>query len=355
MANLLETSTFAAGITRIETTEPVIGGEDGVANRAPKLLASRTRWLKDQIDALAATLGSLYALRTGDYTTLRARATTKDDVGLGLVANYAPTNDASGGSTTKVATAAAVQAALASVVVAPTNLGVGGTGDNRTVTSSTGAAATLPLATSAAAGLMRAADKAKLDAVAPGAEANVGTNITTSVSTTQLTIFSSTGGDATVNGATQTTAGILRASDKAKLDGIAFNAEVNDPTDLGVIYGAASITVTSSTGANASILNATTTQSGMMGPGDKSRLDNLVSWPGVYSGSSSSNLTFPIGATVLVSDALKTRTSSALIYLGAADTFSYRFTASGSPLTGTWRARGAAVVGANITEMERIA
>jgi len=78
-------------------------------------------------------------------------------------------------------------------------------------------------------------------------------------------------------------------------------------------------------------------------------------WPGVYSGSSSSNLTFPIGTTLLVSDALKTRSSSALIYLSGDDTFSYRFATSGSPLTGTWCARGAAVVGGNITEMERIA
>lgn len=169
MADLLETSTFPVGVTRIETNEPVVGGEDGVANRGLKLLASRTRWLKDQFDALATSLGTLYALRTGDYSTLRARATTKADVGLALVANYAPTNDASGGSTTQVATAAAVKTAVQGVVTPPTNLGIGGSGDSRTVTSSTGMAATLPLATNAAAGLMRTADKVKLDGIATGA------------------------------------------------------------------------------------------------------------------------------------------------------------------------------------------
>jgi hypothetical protein len=50
-----------------------------------------------------------------------------------------------------------------------TNLGIGGTGNARTVTSSTGTAATLPIATQAAAGVMSVEDKAKLDGIAPGA------------------------------------------------------------------------------------------------------------------------------------------------------------------------------------------
>jgi hypothetical protein len=50
-----------------------------------------------------------------------------------------------------------------------TNLGVGGTGNARQITSSTGAAATLPIATQTAAGVMSVEDKAKLDGIAPGA------------------------------------------------------------------------------------------------------------------------------------------------------------------------------------------
>jgi len=229
MADLLETSTFAPGVTRIETNEPVIGGEDGVANRAPKILASRTRWLKDQLDALAVTLGNLYALRTGDYATLRARATTKDDVGLGLVANYPPTNDASGGSTSEVATAAAVQAALASMVAPPTDLGVGGSGDARTVTSSTGASALLPLASAGAAGLMRAADKSKLDGVQAGAQANIATNLGVGGGGDARTVTSSTGAAAVLPLATTGAAGLMRAADKAKLDGVQLGAQVNGP------------------------------------------------------------------------------------------------------------------------------
>lgn len=50
-----------------------------------------------------------------------------------------------------------------------TNLGIGGTGNARTVTSSTGTSATLPIATTAAAGVMSVEDKAKLDGISPGA------------------------------------------------------------------------------------------------------------------------------------------------------------------------------------------
>jgi len=112
MADLIETSVYPAAITRIETNEPVVGGEDGVSNRALKQLGNRTRWLLDSLNALSANLGNLYALKTGDYTTLRARATTKADVGLALVENFAPSQVIGGGSASLVATTKAVADAL---------------------------------------------------------------------------------------------------------------------------------------------------------------------------------------------------------------------------------------------------
>lgn len=53
MANLTEISNWDTGIYRIETTDPVLGGEDGIANKAAKNLANRTRYLKEQHEALA--------------------------------------------------------------------------------------------------------------------------------------------------------------------------------------------------------------------------------------------------------------------------------------------------------------
>lgn len=50
MANLTETAQWEAGIYRIETTDPVIGGEDGISNVQAKLLGNRTLYLKGIVE-----------------------------------------------------------------------------------------------------------------------------------------------------------------------------------------------------------------------------------------------------------------------------------------------------------------
>lgn len=60
MANLPENEGWLAGITQLETTDPVLGGPGGKSNEAHAQLASRTRWLRDLFEALAiinATVG----------------------------------------------------------------------------------------------------------------------------------------------------------------------------------------------------------------------------------------------------------------------------------------------------------
>ncbi len=64
MANVTESSAWEGGIYRIETTDPILGGESGTANIQAKQLANRTGYLKsraDQVDAAAAGAGSLQA------------------------------------------------------------------------------------------------------------------------------------------------------------------------------------------------------------------------------------------------------------------------------------------------------
>lgn len=56
MANLQETATWEAGIYQLEVTDPVLGGPDGVDNRAPRQLANRTMFLKGQVDGLRSSL-----------------------------------------------------------------------------------------------------------------------------------------------------------------------------------------------------------------------------------------------------------------------------------------------------------
>jgi hypothetical protein len=52
MANVTETPSYDTGIYQIETTDPVLGGPNGIANAQAKGLANRTAFLKQQIDQL---------------------------------------------------------------------------------------------------------------------------------------------------------------------------------------------------------------------------------------------------------------------------------------------------------------
>lgn len=50
MADLNLTPTWDAGVYRIETTDPVMGGENGISNKGAKNLGNRTEWLKQQLN-----------------------------------------------------------------------------------------------------------------------------------------------------------------------------------------------------------------------------------------------------------------------------------------------------------------
>lgn len=52
MANLTLTRQWVENIYQLETSDPVMGGPDGVDNRQAKELGARTNWLKDQVDTI---------------------------------------------------------------------------------------------------------------------------------------------------------------------------------------------------------------------------------------------------------------------------------------------------------------
>ena len=59
MADLPEQNQYPDGIYQIETTDPVVGGPDGISNTQARQLASRTAWLKAQVEQLLADLQRL--------------------------------------------------------------------------------------------------------------------------------------------------------------------------------------------------------------------------------------------------------------------------------------------------------
>lgn len=94
-----------------------------------------------------------------------------------------------------------------------------------------GGAAHANVVAGGAAGFMTGADKSKLDGIAPGAQANVGTDISIGYNPAYVFVNSSTGSDATLDAATTLAAGVMSAADKSKLDGIAPGATANADTD----------------------------------------------------------------------------------------------------------------------------
>ena len=51
MANLIETPQWEDGIYQIETSDPVLGGPGGIANKQAEQLGNRTAFLKEQIES----------------------------------------------------------------------------------------------------------------------------------------------------------------------------------------------------------------------------------------------------------------------------------------------------------------
>ena len=76
MANLVESSVWEAGIYQLETTDPVIGGPEGVDNKQAKQLANRTVYLKSDIDAVKS--GATAAGKANTWSTARSFSMTGD-------------------------------------------------------------------------------------------------------------------------------------------------------------------------------------------------------------------------------------------------------------------------------------
>lgn len=81
MANLRETSIWEAGIYQLETSDPVMGGENGIDNRAPRQLANRTLWLKNE---LARQIG-LVNQNAADLSNQKADKSVQFTAGNGLI------------------------------------------------------------------------------------------------------------------------------------------------------------------------------------------------------------------------------------------------------------------------------
>ena len=77
MGNLNETEKWEENIYQLETSDPVLGGADGISNRAPWQLANRTKWLKKKTEEAAQSLAEHVRSRNHPDATLTAKGFTQ--------------------------------------------------------------------------------------------------------------------------------------------------------------------------------------------------------------------------------------------------------------------------------------
>ena len=116
MANLTESQTYDAGVYQLETTDPVVGGPDGISNAPLKNLANRTAYLKKHVDDIESG-----AFALPGYAKLNSPAFT---------GNPTAPNQAAGDNDTSIANTAFVRTAVSGLL----NKSVAG-GANITLTS----------------------------------------------------------------------------------------------------------------------------------------------------------------------------------------------------------------------------
>ena len=86
MADITENTqnpVWSNGIYQIETSDPVLGGVNGIANRQAKELAARTQWLKTELAKAVQSIGTNQTATNNGLAT-KADKTRQISVGAGL-------------------------------------------------------------------------------------------------------------------------------------------------------------------------------------------------------------------------------------------------------------------------------
>ena len=99
MANLTLTRQWVENIYQLETSDPVMGGPDGVDNRQAKELGARTNYLKDQVDGINRDRTGYAPKASPAFTGIPTAPTANSDT-----------------NSTQIATTAFVKTAIAALV-----------------------------------------------------------------------------------------------------------------------------------------------------------------------------------------------------------------------------------------------
>ena len=166
------------------------------------------------------------------------------------------------------------------------------------------------------AGFMSSADKGKLDGIAAGAQVNVGTNLGIGGTGNARQVTSSTGAAATLPIATQVNAGVMSTEDKTKLDGISpgatvyTNAIARGQVEAMLIAGANVTFALAGTGATRTLTINATGSGGVGGSGTVTSVD--VTFPSIFTASGG-----PITTAGTIAASLATQPAN-LVFAGPA-------------------------------------
>ncbi|MDO5101486.1 MAG: hypothetical protein Q4D91_01060 [Lautropia sp.] len=266
MAHLPEESKFDEGVYQLEMTDPVVGGPNGISNSPLRNLANRTRWLKDQLTAaLTGKADKESPQLTGEPTT---------------------TEPGENDNSTRIASTGWARSLVTRLAAPIAHVGSRGAAHGEATTSE--------------AGFMSAADKAKLNGIAAGAQGNTVTSVAGKTGAVTLAVadvsgalassHAGTGGTAHAL-ATSSQAGFMSAADKAKLDTVSAGAGSSGVTSVAGRTGAVTLSASdvsgvltdSHTNSVSAHPTATAWRHGFMSSTDKAKLDGLSASSGVTS------------------------------------------------------------------------
>lgn len=253
------------GVTEDATTVTITNdnGTNAILESATSAVAGiMTAADKDRLDNIVDRPYQTIETSTGDATTRTLRLSGNLDTVVLTAATTSIAGLMTASDKTKLD-------GLGSGGPGSADLGIDRNAISATVTNTGGTDATIPQATGSLAGVLSAADKAKLDTLSA-------VNLTTNQQPTETIINNSGGGNATIVSATTTSSGVMSSADKQKLDGVASGAT---QSNLSISRVGDVAVVANSGGTGFNITAATTSVSGLLIGSDKAKLDNYPTTP----------------------------------------------------------------------------
>ena len=286
---LLEISaSIANGDSDVVSLTTVVGGKLQKDQNLSDLTNAGTARTNLGVDAAGTDNSTDVTLVTTshDYLSISGQAITLGQIDYSSDISNLPSlltlgtssTTALAGDTVTISTgqASAITANSAKNTNVSTDLSITGTTGARTIVSSDGANAIIPIATTSVSGLLSPELFDEIDANT-AKNTNVSTDLSKTTSTTNVTINSSDGTNVAIGAASSTAAGVLTSAKLAEIDANTLKtSDINHNVSTNLSEGTtteSTVDVNSSDGTNATLESASTSRAGLL---SKEKFDEIV-------------------------------------------------------------------------------